>query len=122
MKLKMIAISLFAVVMLSCSSNNEDDSSGGNCEEDGFGYLKINLPSNNTYRTAITITASNGQLYDDEIVPAKQTSTIIDIDAGVYSISVVSIDNNGNAVSEPLVFAGISILQCETTERKIGRA
>ena len=116
MKLKTLAVIFFTTVMFSCSS--DDDNNSNNCEADDFGYLKINIPRSDTYRTAILLTPVGSTNAQEEIIAKGKTTSTFEVDSGTYTMLVDQINEEGEAVGSGLIL-NVAIEQCETTEETI---
>ena len=115
MKLKTLAVIFFTTVIFSCSS---DDDNSNNCEAEDFGYLKINIPKSDTYRTAILLTPVGSSNAQEEIIAKGKTTATFEIDSGTYTMSVDQINEEGEAVGSGLIL-NVTIEQCETTEQTV---
>jgi len=115
MKFKAITLSLLTLVMFaSCS---DDDSSSSNCEADDTGFLQLTIPSS-TNRTSVLLTEVGTNKFTEEIIAANKTSATVEVDAGVYTVSVDQINAAGEATTNTFTFSA-SIEQCDTVEKTV---
>ena len=119
MKFKSIALRiLVAVIFISCSDDNDNNA---NCEDDDFGYVKLNVPSANV-ETSVIFTEVGTSNFHEEIIEPNETSDTFEVDSGIYTVSVVRISEDGEAIGDPVIINNVVVEPCETTERTINAA
>lgn len=114
MKIKSFFLTLFAVVALSACSSSSDSK----CEDENFGYLKLNIP-NSENQTAVTYTLLGSSTAGSETIAAHKSSAKIEIPVGTYTIAVEQVNGSGQSVTDPVIYSNVVIEQCETVTKTI---
>lgn len=114
--LKICVLSAALVFTFACSDDDDDKAKA--CETDDFGFVKATIP-NSEFETEFLYTEMGSSSSISRIIDAGQTSGTMEVPSGTYTVSVTQIDDDGFAVTDPVVFTNLVVEQCGETVRTV---